>query len=110
MMVFAIRIELANVVAVQCLHDTDPREHCRAAARHEHQRFDRRRPLLGLVLGLRELGDVGCRILERDERSPVRQLDWSSNSQPQLVRFDIFLAPRKSNRNRRNRATIAALS
>jgi hypothetical protein len=31
MMIFAIGIELANVVAVQCLHDADPREHRWAA-------------------------------------------------------------------------------
>jgi hypothetical protein len=31
------------------------REHPRAAARHEHQRFDRSLPLFGLVLCLREL-------------------------------------------------------
>jgi hypothetical protein len=29
MMIFAIGIELANVVAVQRLHDADPREHRR---------------------------------------------------------------------------------
>jgi hypothetical protein len=31
MMGLPIRIELANLVAVQRLHDADPRKHCRAA-------------------------------------------------------------------------------
>jgi hypothetical protein len=29
---FAVQIELANMVAVQCLHDADPGEHRRAAS------------------------------------------------------------------------------
>jgi hypothetical protein len=72
MMIFSVGIELANVVAVQCPHDADARKHRRAAARHEHQRFDRSLPLLGLVLGLRELCDVGCIVFERDELATAR--------------------------------------
>jgi hypothetical protein len=76
MMVFAIRIEHPLVVTVQGSHDADAREHRRAAARHEHQRFDRSLPLLGLVLGLRELCDVGCSFFESDKLATARQRDW----------------------------------
>jgi hypothetical protein len=76
MMVFAVGIELANVVAVQCLHDTDPRQHRRPAASHEHQRFDRSLPLLGLMLGLRKFGDVAASVLESDELAAAWQRNW----------------------------------
>ena len=53
MMGLAIWIELANVVAVQCPHDADPREHRRAAQRCDQaQRFHARLPLWGRMLGL----------------------------------------------------------
>jgi hypothetical protein len=44
MMIFTRR-EHALDVAVQRSHDADAREHCRATASHEHQRFDRSLPL-----------------------------------------------------------------
>jgi len=38
MRLFVLWVELANVVAVQRLHDADAREHCRAAVRRLRQR------------------------------------------------------------------------
>lgn len=59
MMLFASWIKHPFDVAVQCLHDADPREHRRAAVcRDQDQRFHRRLPLLGLMLGLPKLRDV----------------------------------------------------
>jgi len=38
---FAIRVELANVAAVQCMHDANPGEHRRSAEiSHQYQRLD----------------------------------------------------------------------
>src|SRR5258708_10085064 len=58
----ARRIKHPLDVTVQGSHDPDPREHRRAAASHHQQRFNCRLPLLGLVLGFRELCDVGCSV------------------------------------------------
>ena len=75
--VLAIWIELALNVAIQCPHDADPREHCRAARRRDQdQRFHRGLPLGGFVLGLRKLRDVVAGILERDELATAGQGDW----------------------------------
>jgi hypothetical protein len=49
----AVRIELANVVTVQRLHDADPGKHRRSAVRRDQdQRFHRCLPFLGFMLGL----------------------------------------------------------
>jgi hypothetical protein len=56
MVVFAIGVEDALDAAVQGLHDTDAREHRRAARyRDQDQGFHRSLPLRGRVLGLRKL-------------------------------------------------------
>jgi hypothetical protein len=51
MMIFAIGIELANVVPVQCPRDADPREHRRAAVAFgdQDQDFNRSLPFLDLL-------------------------------------------------------------
>ena len=55
-MVLPVRIKLPNVAAVQRPHDTDAREHRRAARyRDQDQGFHRSLPLRGRVLGLRKL-------------------------------------------------------
>jgi hypothetical protein len=81
MMGLPIRIELANLVAVQRLHDADPRQHCRPARlRDQEQRLHRRLPLRRLVLGLRKLRDVFAGILERDELAAAGKRIGSSNA------------------------------
>ena len=71
-----IRIELANVVTVQCLHD-DPREHRRASVcRDQDQRFHCRLPLRRVVLSLRKLRDVFAGILQRDKLAAAGQRYW----------------------------------
>ena len=55
----AVQIELANMVAVQCPHDADAREHRRATLRrHQDQGLHGRLPFHSLMLGLRQLGKV----------------------------------------------------
>ena len=75
-MLFAIRVELANVPAVQCEQNTDARQHDRPAALgRPHQGLNRGLPFrLGGFL-FRQLGDVGRGVAQRDERAPIRQLD-----------------------------------
>jgi hypothetical protein len=76
MMLFAGWIKHPLSLAVQGSHDTDARKHRRAAERyHQDQRLHSGLPLRGLVLGLRELGDVLAGVLERDKRAPARQRD-----------------------------------
>jgi hypothetical protein len=59
----AIRVELANLVTVQGLHDADPRQHCRAAFRRDQDQGLRRRlPFRRFVLRFRKLRDVGAGI------------------------------------------------
>jgi hypothetical protein len=55
MMIFAIRIELANVVAVHGLHYSDARHHGWAAVAFgdEDQDFNGSLPFLELLFGLR---------------------------------------------------------
>ena len=66
MMIFPIRIEMANVMAVQRPHDADARKHRRATERrHQDQGFHRRLPFRGRVLGLRQLRDVVAGVFER---------------------------------------------
>jgi hypothetical protein len=72
-----IRIGFANMVTVQCLHDTDPREHWRAVRfRDQDQRLDRGLPFGRLVLGLRKLGDEVGGVLQRDELEAAGQRYW----------------------------------
>src|SRR5258708_6557943 len=77
MMVFAIGIEHALDVAVQCPHDADARKHRRPArGRDQDQSFHGRLPVGSLVLGLRKLRDVVASVLERDKLATARQRDW----------------------------------
>ena len=72
-----IRIELANVVTVQCLHDADPREHRRASVcRDQDQRFHCHLPLRRVVLSPRKLRDVFAGILQRDKLAAAGQRYW----------------------------------
>jgi hypothetical protein len=65
-MLLAIRIEFANLVTVQRLHDPDPRQHRRAAALgDQQQRLGCGLPFRRFVLGLRKLRDVRPGILQR---------------------------------------------
>jgi len=67
MMGLAVRIELANVMAVDRLHHPDPREHRRPVALgNQQQRLHRGQPFFGVVFGLRQLGDVDGGVAERD--------------------------------------------
>ena len=77
MSILARWIEHPLDVPVQCPHNTDAREHRWAAERrHQDQGFHRGLPFRRFVFCLWQLGDVGAGVLQRDERSPVRQLDW----------------------------------
>jgi hypothetical protein len=73
MMGLSARIELANVMAVQGLHDADPRKH-RWTIRlsDEDQRLDRGLPRGTMLLGFRQLCNVVRGILERDKRLSLR--------------------------------------
>ena len=77
MMVFPIRIKHVFNVAVQRPHDADAREHRRSARRRDQdQRLHGGLPLCGgLVLGLRQLGDVVAGVPQRDELTAVGQRD-----------------------------------
>ena len=76
MRVLAVGIEHALDVAVQRPHDADPCEHRRPArGRDQDQRLHRSLPLLGLVLGLWEFGDVPAGVLQGDEVTSARQWD-----------------------------------
>ena len=74
MVVFPFGIKLANVAAVQCLHDADPSEHRGAVLlHHQYQRFDRGLPfrLRGFLFWKR--GDEGRRIAQSYQRPAVGQ-------------------------------------
>ncbi len=76
MMFLARGIKLPNVVAVQCPHDADAREHRWPARRRDQdQGFHRGLPFLRVVLGLGKFRDVPAGVLERDELTAARQLD-----------------------------------
>jgi hypothetical protein len=71
-LVFAIGIPFD--VAIQRSHDADARKHCRPAKfRDQEQRLHRGLPWLAIVLYLGQLGDVFCRIPERDELATAGQ-------------------------------------
>jgi hypothetical protein len=55
MMIFLVRIELANVAAVQRLHKADPGEHCWPVLRlrNQDQDFNGSLPRVDLLFGLR---------------------------------------------------------
>jgi hypothetical protein len=65
MMLFASWIKHPFDVAVQCLHDANPREHRRPVGLPDQdQGFHRCLPFLGFMLGLRKLRDVVAGILQ----------------------------------------------
>jgi hypothetical protein len=74
---FPRRIEHPLDVPVQGPHDADPRHHSRAAVAFgdQDQDFNGSLPLLELLFGLRELGDVPAGILERDKLATAGQRD-----------------------------------
>jgi len=56
---------------------TPMREHRRSARRRDQdQGFHGRLPFRGLMLGLRQLHNVGAGVLQRDELALARQRDW----------------------------------
>ncbi|MDH2407073.1 hypothetical protein QCM77_45790, partial [Bradyrhizobium sp. SSUT18] len=72
----AVRGELPNVMAVQCPHDADPREHRRAAKiGYQHQRLDGGLPFWRIMLALRQLRDEGGGIVRGDQLAAIRQRD-----------------------------------
>ena len=76
MSTFARGIEHPLDVPVQRPHDADPREHRRpAVCRHQDQGLHRRLPILGFVLGLRQLRDVLAGNLKGDELATAGKLD-----------------------------------
>jgi hypothetical protein len=75
MMIFPVRIELANVVAVQRLHEADARKHGRSAVAFGDQDhdFNGSLPIIDLLFGLRQFLDVSGSVLQRDELATARQ-------------------------------------
>ena len=76
MMLFAGLRKLANLAAVQCQHDADPRQHRGAGALDDkQQRFRRGLPFRKLVVLGRETYHVGRGIAKEDELFAARQRD-----------------------------------
>jgi len=76
MRVIARGIKLPNVAAVQRSHDTDPRHHGRAVELGDQkQGFYRSQPLIEILFGLRQAGDVVAGIAQSHDRAPTRQQD-----------------------------------
>jgi hypothetical protein len=74
MMGLAVQIELANMVAVQCPHDADPREHRRPAVRRDQDQGLHCCLLLRrFVLSRPKFRDVIAGILERDQLAAAGQ-------------------------------------
>jgi hypothetical protein len=74
MSILARSIKLPNVAPVQCPHDADASEHRWPSERSDQdQGFHRRLPFHGLVLGLRQLGDVVAGVLKRDQQAAAGQ-------------------------------------
>ena len=73
----AIWVELANVVAVQRLHNADARHHRGAAIAFgdENQDFNGCLPFLNLLFRLRQFLDVSGSVLQRDELATTGQGD-----------------------------------
>lgn len=56
---FPLRVELRDILSLQCPHDPDPGKHRRSAAsRYQDQRLHRRLPFRRRVLFLRQGGNV----------------------------------------------------
>jgi len=62
-----------NVAAVQCPHDADARHHGRAAKLDDQEQgFDRGLPLIKILFGLRQAGDVVAGIAQSHKLAPIR--------------------------------------
>jgi hypothetical protein len=75
MRLLAIGIEHPLDVTVQRPHDSNPRHHRVAAAATQHQRFNCRLPFRQVGFLLRQLGDVVCRVVQREQLPAVGQND-----------------------------------
>ena len=71
--IFAVGIKHPLDITVQRLQDSNPRHHRRSAARNQHEDLDRRLPFRQVGLVLRQAGDVGGGVSQRDELSPAWQ-------------------------------------
>ncbi len=72
-----VRIELANVVTVQCPQHADPRQHRRAAALGDQdQSLHRCLPMLALSLGRRQRQDVDTSIAQASKFAAIAGRDW----------------------------------
>jgi hypothetical protein len=77
MMIFPVRIELANVVAIRRLHKADPGEHCWPALRlrDQDQNLNGGLPFLNLLFCPRQFLDGSGSVLQRDKLATARQRD-----------------------------------
>jgi hypothetical protein len=75
MMGLPIRVELANDVTVQSLHDADRGEHCWPGLRlrDQDQGLNGGLPFLDLLFCLRQFLDISGGILQRDELATTGQ-------------------------------------
>jgi hypothetical protein len=72
---FAVRIELPDDVAIERLHDADPRDHGRAIVLgHQDQAFHRRLPLVRILIGFGKLQDIRSGIAQGAESEAIGQL------------------------------------
>ena len=84
MFVFAIRIEHPLDLSVQCPHEPNSSEHCRAAQRRDQdQGLHRCLPFLCLVNGDWKPGDVIAGVLKGDKLATAGQGDRSSKARDQ---------------------------
>jgi len=69
MVILACRVEHSLNMTVQGSHDTYPSEHRRAVMfRNQQERHHRGLPFFGIVLCLRQFGDVERGVAKRDQR------------------------------------------
>ncbi|MDE5452540.1 hypothetical protein GWE18_06575 [Bradyrhizobium sp. CSA112] len=62
---------------VQCFHDADPGKHrWPIVFRYQQQRLHRGLPFFFIVLCVRQLGNVFCRVAQCDQWLPARHYDW----------------------------------
>jgi len=71
MRVFARRIKHPLDVPIECSHHSDPRHHARAIELDD-QGFYRGLPLLEILLGFRQAGDVVAGIAQSQQLAPTR--------------------------------------
>jgi len=74
--ILARGIKLPNVASVQCPHDADARHHRRAAELDDQEQgLDRGLPLIEILFGLRQAGDVVAGIAQSHDLALTRQQD-----------------------------------